>query len=131
VTPPAVVVAAALLDGRRLLAAQRSEPAHLAGGWELPGGKVEPGETDDQALLREIREELGVVIRIGQRVGGDWPLKPGAVLRVWIATIVSGEPAPLEDHAELRWLQPGYWDDVAWLPADVPVIARIRQLLDA
>jgi 8-oxo-dGTP diphosphatase len=123
-----VVVAAAILDGGRLLAARRSEPPALAGGWELPGGKVEDGESDVAALRRECREELGVEIEAVQRVGGDWPLQPGYVLRVWVARIVSGEPAPLEDHSELRWLQPGRWDDVAWLGADLPVVAELTRL---
>lgn len=122
-----VVVAAAILDGHRLLAARRSEPAALAGGWELPGGKVEPGETDEAALVRECREELGVDVELGARLGGDWPLQPGYLLRVWIATVVRGAPAPLEDHSELRWLERGSWGDVAWLAADLPVVAALGE----
>lgn len=124
-----VVVGAAILDGARLLAARRSEPPHLAGGWELPGGKVDPGETDEEALLRECREELGVGIRLVARVGGDWPLGTSATLRVWTAEVVEGVPQPLGDHSELRWLEPGHWNDVAWLAADLPVIEAVRRLL--
>src|SRR6266545_5054036 len=76
---PLVVVGAAILDGGRLLAAQRGEPPALAGGWELPGGKVEPGESEEDALVRECREELGVEIALGKRVGGDWPLANGMI----------------------------------------------------
>jgi 8-oxo-dGTP diphosphatase len=124
-----IVVGAAILDGDRLLAARRSEPAHLAGGWELPGGKVDPGETDEQALLRECREELGVTIRLLDRVGTDWPMPPSATLRVWTAEIVDGAPQPLEDHSELRWLGPGEWLSVAWLAADLPVVEAVHRSL--
>lgn len=125
----AVVVGAAILRGGRLLAAQRGSPPELAGGWELPGGKVEPGESDEAALLRECQEELGVTIRLGERVGGDWALGAGWVLRVWTATLVEGEPRPLEDHSDLRWLAAGELRDVAWLPADLPVVDRLAALL--
>jgi 8-oxo-dGTP diphosphatase len=123
------VVGAAILDGDRLLAARRREPPELAGGWELPGGKVDPGESDEQALVRECREELGVLIRLLDRVGGDWPMGTTAMLRVWTAEVVDGTPQPLEDHSELRWLEPSRWYDVAWLAADLPVVRAVEQLV--
>ena len=123
------VVGAAILDGDRLLAARRLEPPELAGGWELPGGKVDPGETDEQALVRECREELGVLIRLIDRVGGDWPMGTTAILRVWTAEVVEGTPQPLEDHSELRWLEPSAWYDVDWLAADLPVVRALEQLV--
>lgn len=122
-----IVVGAAVLDGRRLLAARRLEPPHLAGGWELPGGKVEPGESEEEALIRECREELGVDIRLLRRIGGDWPLGASAILRVWTAEVVDGVPQPLEDHSELRWLEPHEWDDVPWLPGDLQVVEEVRR----
>ncbi|MDQ1626503.1 MAG: 8-oxo-dGTP diphosphatase [Actinomycetota bacterium] len=121
-----IVVGAAILDGVRLLAARRSAPSALAGGWELPGGKVEPDEDDRAALVRECREELGVEVELGERVGDDWPMAGGAALRVWTATIVSGQPRPLEEHSQLRWLEPDEWFDVAWLAADLPVVRALR-----
>jgi 8-oxo-dGTP diphosphatase len=130
VSDDVVVVSAAIVADGRLLAAQRREPPRLAGGWELPGGKVEPGETDELALIRECREELGVDIQLGDRVGGDWPLPPSAVLRVWLATVVNGVPEPLEDHLALRWLRADELKDVAWLPADLPVVAELRRILE-
>lgn len=124
-----VVVGAAILDGQFLLAACRSEPPRLAGGWELPGGKVEAGEADEDALVRECQEELGVTIRLLDRVSGEWPLGTTAILRVWTAQIIMGVPQPLEEHSELRWLGPGEWNDVPWLAADLPVIEAVRRLL--
>ena len=113
-----VVVGAAIVRDGMMLAARRTEPEHLAGGWELTGGKVEPGETDEQALVREVREELGVTVALGRRVGGDWPLGR-YVLRVWLATIVDdGEPAPLEQHDAVRWVGLDEADAVDWLPGD-------------
>lgn len=117
------MVAGAVFDQGRLLAARRSAPPELAGRWELPGGKLEPGETGEQALVRELREELGVGTRPLARVPGEWPLKPGYVLRVWTVRLVSGVPEPLQDHDELRWLGPDEIDTVDWLDQDVPAVA--------
>ncbi|MEU6995145.1 (deoxy)nucleoside triphosphate pyrophosphohydrolase [Streptomyces sp. NPDC046465] len=117
-----VVVGAALYADGRLLAARRSAPPELAGGWELPGGKVEPGERCEDALVRELREELGVEAELTGRVPGEWPLAKGYVLRVWTARLVSGEPRPLQDHDELRWLAPDAVWSVDWLTADVPAV---------
>ncbi|WP_329040325.1 (deoxy)nucleoside triphosphate pyrophosphohydrolase [Streptomyces sp. NBC_00178] len=124
-----VVVAGAVCDGGRLLAARRSAPPELAGRWELPGGKLEPGESGEQALVRELREELGVEAQPLERIPGEWPLNPGYVLRVWMVRLVSGEPRPLEDHDELRWLDAGEADTVDWLDQDRPAVAEaVRRL---
>ncbi len=126
-TQTQVVAAAAIVRGGALLAARRTEPPLLAGGWELPGGKVEAGESDQDAVVREVCEELGVDITLGARVGGDWPLGP-YVLRVWLATLVGDrEPAPLEDHDALAWVPLDAVAGFGWLPGDLaPALAASR-----
>ncbi|MEU7421093.1 (deoxy)nucleoside triphosphate pyrophosphohydrolase [Streptomyces antibioticus] len=128
-----VVVGAALLDGGRLLAARRSAPPDLAGRWELPGGKVEPGERPEAALVRELREELGVDAEPVERIPGEWPLRDAYVLHVWTARLRPGSaaPAPLEDHDELRWLAPAEIWDVPWLDQDVPAVRETLTRLTA
>ncbi|MBC2900717.1 (deoxy)nucleoside triphosphate pyrophosphohydrolase [Streptomyces cupreus] len=127
-TEPIVVVGAALLDDGRLLAARRSAPPELAGRWELPGGKVESGETPEAALVRELREELGVQTEAMERVPGEWPLRSPYVLWVWTARLLPGSPAPkpLQDHDELRWLTPAELWNVEWLDQDVPAVQEIE-----
>jgi 8-oxo-dGTP diphosphatase len=127
------VVGAAVLrtgpDGvRRVLASRRTEPPHLAGLWEFPGGKVDPGEDDVQALHRELREELQVDVELGPRLGPELPIGQTAVLRVYTARLVRGEPA-LVDHDEHRWLSADELLDVAWIPVDLPLVEELRPLL--
>jgi len=125
-----IVVGAAIIRDGMLLAAQRAEPAALAGGWEFPGGKVDPGESDHEALIRECEEELGVRVALRDRIGGEWPLGPEVVMRVWTAELVEGEPKALE-HLALRWLTVEELYDVEWLPGDLPVVAALRRHLKA
>lgn len=124
---PDVAAAAIVRDGR-VLAARRAEPAGLAGGWELPGGKVEPGETIAEASAREVLEELGCQIVVGSSLPGRQPLPAGYELTVNLAQLSAGEPAPTE-HDALRWLGPEELYEVAWLPADRPFLPLLRALL--
>lgn len=125
-----VIVGAAIIADRRVLACARSDPPELAGKWEFPGGKVDPGETEVQALVRECYEELGVLVDVGDRVGGDVLLGHGrAILKVYQARLLGeAEPHPHE-HEELRWLGVDELDTVAWLPADAPIVAALRPVL--
>lgn len=129
-----VVVAAAVERAGRLLAARRTRPASVAGGWELPGGKVEPGEDPARALVRELREELAVDAEVVGSVpgplAGDWPLDDTAVLRVMRVRIGRDEPAPAVAHDEVRWLAPDELGAVAWLAPDVAPAAAAAARLD-
>jgi len=127
------VVAAAIVDDldhpTRLLAARRSAPAALAGRWEFPGGKVEPGEAALSALHRELGEELGVTVAVGAELpapdGGAWPITAKHRMRVWFARLRHGTPEPLEDHDELRWLTAAELHDVPWLDGDVQIVTAL------
>lgn len=126
-----VVVGAALFDpsGRRVLAARRSAPEALAGRWEFPGGKVEPGETVPAALERELREELGVTARAGERLPGACEVRPGLELQIWTASLLEGDPRPLEDHDEVLWLDASTLHSVDWLPQDRFALAHVERAL--
>ncbi|GAA3969729.1 (deoxy)nucleoside triphosphate pyrophosphohydrolase [Thermobifida alba] len=128
-----IVVGAAIIRDGAVLAAQRAEPASMRGGWEFPGGKVDPGETEEAAVVRECREELGVEVRPLARFDRevDFPQRPGAppaVLRLWTAELLRGEPRLLE-HLALRWLTPATLGEVDWLPTDLPFVEDVRGAL--
>ena len=125
-----VIVAAVIIMGGRVLACERSAPPEVAGRWEFPGGKVEPGETDAEALARECVEELGVRVEVGARVGPDVPLAHGrAVLRVFAVTLLGGDVPRALEHTSMRWLGPDELTSVRWLPADKPIVAELPRLL--
>ena len=127
-SPLVGVVGAALLRDGRVLASRRTDPPRLAGLWEFPGGKVEAGETDEQALVRELREELGIEAAVGERLGPDLPIGETAVLRVYVCRIVAGEPV-LVDHDEHRWLAADELEDVPWIEVDLPLLPALRSVL--
>lgn len=126
---PLIIVGAAIIADRRVLGCERAEPPAAAGRWEFPGGKVEPGEDELDALVRECEEELGVKVTLGDRVGPEVPVAHGwAVLRVWLATLAHGEPQALE-HRSLRWLAVNELHSVPWLPADAPIVDELAKIL--
>lgn len=128
-----LVVAGALVDDlhdpQHLLAARRATPASLAGRWEFPGGKVDAGESPEEALHRELREELGVRVGLGpELVGPDegaWTLSARYTMRLWLAEVALGVPEPLVEHDEVRWLPSGQWLDVPWLDSDVRIVEAL------
>lgn len=122
------VVAALIWRGDRFLACQR--PAHKARGllWEFVGGKVEPGETKQAALVRECREELGVTVQVGDvfmDVTHDYP-DLLVHLTLFNATIPHGEPQRLE-HNDLRWVTVEEMDALSFCPADEEILVRLRE----
>jgi 8-oxo-dGTP diphosphatase len=114
--------------GNALLVAQRARPPALAGLWELPGGKVAAGETDEAALARELKEELGVDVTVGCRLGVDVALNPTTALRAYQVTQTGGTLRP-NDHRALRWITVDELDDLDWVPADRTWLAELRQAL--
>lgn len=124
---PRLVVGAAIVRHGCVLAARRSSPPEAAGRWELPGGKVEPGESPETALVREIAEELGCAVTVDGWLDGESPIVPGFVLRVAVCR-TDDDPAPIE-HDRIRWLMPEELDDVDWLEPDRPFLAELRELL--
>jgi 8-oxo-dGTP diphosphatase len=125
-----VVVAAAIVRNERVLGARRSAPHALAGRWEFPGGKVEPGESDHDALVRECREELGIEVAVGE-VLGSTVIGPDLLLRVYLTEHLLGFPEPRLDHDETRWFAAGELESVDWLPADWPLLPIVAAKLSA
>ncbi len=129
---PVVVVAAAIIrDGRVLAARKRPRAGRVERSpaeWELPGGKVEPGEADADALRREIVEELDLPVTVADRIGPEIDLGDNRVLRCFAAGADGGTPRSLE-HDELRWLAPAELDSVPWSRADRDLIPHLLAAL--
>jgi 8-oxo-dGTP diphosphatase len=133
----AEIVAAAVIGpggaepaARRVLAQQRARPAAVAGRWELPGGRVEPGESARDALIRECREELAVDVVPDGRLGPDVPLPGGRVLRVYAARLADPAACPVPvEHAALRWVGASDIAGLDWLDADRAVLPDVAAVL--
>ncbi|MGW7686949.1 (deoxy)nucleoside triphosphate pyrophosphohydrolase [Kribbella sp. NPDC054772] len=119
------VVGVALVEDGRVLAAYRPG---ADGGWEFPGGKVEPGETDEEAAVREIREELDLEIKVGTSLGTGVDISDTYRLHVYLATVVAGDPV-LREHSALRWFAADELDEKDWLVPDRPFVRELRERL--
>lgn len=121
------VVAAVIRDGEgRIFATQRGYGPYKD-GWEFPGGKIEPGETPEEALKREIREELDAEIEVGESAGRieyDYP-EFHLSMDCFFCVLLSGAPI-LKEHEAAKWLSREELDSVAWLPADLSLIERLK-----
>jgi 8-oxo-dGTP diphosphatase len=128
--PVILVVAAALYDARgRVLIAQRPQGKHQAGRWEFPGGKVAPGESEGQALVRELHEELGIDVTASRpfmRLEHSYPDR-SVELSMWIVERFSGTPRGL-DGQKLRWVTPADLPHADLLEADRPFVEALRDL---
>lgn len=122
------VVGAAIIAGGRVLAARRGAEQVLAGLWEFPGGKIELGESPQSALRREIAEELGCTIEVGDLIETTVHTYDFATveLTTFYASLIDGKPTATE-HAELRWLDPAHLLDLGWAPADLPAVQQLTQ----
>lgn len=123
-----ITVTAAILekDGR-ILAARRGAGKHLAGYWEFPGGKLEANETPQQCLARELAEEFGISVAIGDFVAEstyDYGHKEIRLL-AYLATHLSGEFKPA-DHDQIQWLLPQQLSSLKWAPADIPLLRAVE-----
>ena len=131
------VAAGILVDPRgRVLLMQRLPGKHLAGLWEFPGGKVEPGETPEAALRREISEELSTSLVLGARISsnddGDWPLPNGSNMRLWLTELADGSPTPRlgSSHRELRWVRAAEISGLPWLPGDLQILPALLECFE-
>jgi 8-oxo-dGTP diphosphatase len=123
---PIEVVGAAIRKGDCVLAAQRGPEQALAGQWEFPGGKVERGESLEQALIREVREELGCEIAVGKHVTTTTHVYDFATIRLatYYAALTAGTPTAIE-HADVRWIPISEMAALLWAPADIPTVRMI------
>ena len=123
------VVAAIITHNNQIFATQRGY-GEFKDGWEFPGGKMEPGETPQQALVREIREELDTEIEVGELVETveyDYP-NFHLIMHCFLCTIRSGDLV-LKDHEAAKWLAKEELYSVDWLPADVKVVEKIKDTM--
>lgn len=123
------VVAGLIVRDGYLLAARRPGGKHMAGRWEFPGGKLDRGESPEQALFRELREELDVSVTVGRiyhAQAHSYPEKDVLIL-FYPCRLLEGEPRAVEE-AEVRWIKPEQIGDFDWAEADRPVAERLAMV---
>ena len=126
----AAIIRAENEEGQSIIFATQRGYGELKGGWEFPGGKIEEGESPQEALVREIKEELETEIAVGELVDPieyDYPTFHLSMDCFW-AEIVSGKLV-LKEHEAAKWLTKYELDSVEWLPADVTLIDKVKSLL--
>jgi len=117
-------------DGTRFLAAQRNYPAALNGRWELPGGKSEPGETPQQTLKRELKEELGITVDVVRKLNGSVNVPNSSLkLQVWVVRHTGGTPRLIEGHSQIKWLTKDNLMSVNWLDSNLSFVRQIPSYL--
>jgi 8-oxo-dGTP diphosphatase len=131
-----LVTAAVLIEGRRVLLTQRKAGTHLEGAWEFPGGKIEPGEDPRAALARELCEEVGLRVKVGEIVDVTFhryvQANKAILLLFFEVTREPGSPEPQAiDVAAVRWAGVDELDESAFPPADVEVLKKVRERLMA
>jgi len=122
------VVGAVIIENGKILCAQRGNTKALAHKWEFPGGKIEEGETPQEALKREINEEMKCIVEIGDAIETTiYEYDFGFVhLSTFYCSLIQGEPI-LTEHIEIRWLSSEELDTLDWAPADIPAVKRIKE----
>lgn len=121
-----VVGAVIINEEQKILCALRSQQMSLPGMWEFPGGKIEKGESPEESLVREIKEELSCEIEVGRLISDSVYEYPTVMVRLitYFANIFDGEPMPNE-HEELRWVSLQELSSLHWAPADLPTIEEL------
>jgi 8-oxo-dGTP diphosphatase len=129
--PPMILVTAAIIQkDEKILIARRSSHKHMGGMWELPGGKIEEQETPELCLQRELREELGIEVEVGeffmdnQHNYGDKVV----LLKAFFCELINGTPM-LHDHDEIKWIEKEDFTDYQFAPADIPIMLALEKRL--
>ena len=119
---------AVLIRGQMILAAQRSSTMSLAGMWEFPGGKIEPNESPNEALLRELKEELLCTAEIGEHIQTtEYEYEFGIVVLTTYYCSLKGDEPRLTEHSEIRWIHVTKLDQLNWAPADIPAVEKVMR----
>jgi 8-oxo-dGTP diphosphatase len=124
------VVAAVIVRDSLVLACRRAQHKSLSGFWEFPGGKVEPDETDSEALSRELHEELGISVKVGDLLTTSYSKSNGLEIEMhtYLCELTSDPPASSSDHDQLIWIKTSELGGLKWPPLDIPVVERLVEI---